>query len=188
MAQSAQQVTTAALPPAGTYELDDAHTSVEFVGRHMLSKTRGRFNAFTGTVVVGETPETSSVNVEIDAASLETDHEKRDEHLKSGDFLELEKFPTLTFKSTGVRATGGNGFELDGDLTIKDVTRPVTLVGEFHGFGKGMGDQIIFGASAKTSIDREDFGMTWNMAVEAGGMLVGKKVDLEIEVEAHKVG
>jgi polyisoprenoid-binding protein YceI len=187
MAQAQKEITSTELPPAGTYELDIMHTSVEFVARHMLSKTRGRFTDFKGTIVVGDSAETSSVNVEIDAASVQTNVEKRDEHLKSGDFLEQETYPTITFKSTGVRATGGNEFELDGDLTIKDVTRPVTLEGEFLGFGNSPQDIVVFGASAKTTIDREDFGMTFNMAVEAGGVLVGKKVDIEIEVEAHKV-
>jgi polyisoprenoid-binding protein YceI len=93
----------------------------------------------------------------------------------------------LTFTSTAVRPTGGTSFELDGDLTIKDITRPVTLSGEFLGWGPDMEAEPMFAASAKTTIDREDWGMTWNMAVEAGGFLVGKKVDLEIEVEAHRV-
>ena len=102
--------------------------------------------------------------------------------------LEIEKHPVLTFTSTAVRPTGGTSFELDGDLTIKDITRPVTLSGEFLGWGPDMEAKPMFAASAKTTIDREDWGMTWNMAVEAGGFLVGKKVDLEIEVEAHRVG
>jgi polyisoprenoid-binding protein YceI len=189
MAQAQQdQINETELPPAGTYELDVAHTTVEFVGRHMLSKTRGRFTDFKGRIVVGDTPESSSVDVEIDAGSIQTNTEKRDEHLKSGDFLELETYPTIAFKSTAVRRTGDDKFELDGDLTIKDVTRPVTLTGEFLGHGKGMQGDAMFGASARTTIDREEYGMTWNMAVEAGGVLVGKRVDIEIEVEAHKVG
>jgi polyisoprenoid-binding protein YceI len=187
MAQAAQEITTTGLPPAGTYELDVTHTTVEFVARHMLSKTRGRFTDFTGAIVVGDSPETSSVNVEIEAASIQTNMDKRDEHLKSGDFLELETYPTLSFKSTAVRATGGDRFELDGELTIKGATKSVTLTGEFLGFGNGMQGNVMFGASARTTINREDFGMTWNVAVEAGGVLVGKKVDIEIEVEAHKV-
>src|SRR6266511_4177506 len=104
------------------------------------------------------------------------------------DFLEIEKHPVLAFRSTAVRPTGGTSFELDGDLTIKDITRPVTLCGEFLGWGPNMQGEPMLAASAKTTIDREDWGMTWNMAVEAGGFLVGKKVDLEIEVEAHRVG
>jgi polyisoprenoid-binding protein YceI len=105
----------------------------------------------------------------------------------SGDFLEIE-YPVLTFTGTGVRLRGGTSFELDGDLTIKDITRPVILLGEFLGWGPDMEGKPMFAASAKTTIDREDWDMTWNMAVETGGFLVGKKVDLEIEVEAHRLG
>jgi polyisoprenoid-binding protein YceI len=120
--------------------------------------------------------------------SITTHNEKRDQHLMSDDFLEVAKYPVLTFKSTAVRPTGETSFELDGDLTIKDITRPVTLSGEFLGWGPDMEGEPMFAASAKTTIDREDWDMTWNMAVETGGFLVGKKVDLEIEVEAHRVG
>ena len=175
------------IPPAGTYELDVTHTVVGFVTRHMLSKVRGQFMEFTGTIEVGEEPENSRVNVEVKTNSITTHTEKRDQHLMSGDFLEIEKYPVLTFKSTAVWPTGGTSFELDGDLTIKDVTRPVTLSGEFLGWGPNMEGKPMLAASAKTSIDREDWGMTWNMVVETGGFLVGKKVDIEIEVETHRV-
>jgi polyisoprenoid-binding protein YceI len=175
------------IPPAGRFELDPTHTLVGFVARHMLSKVRGQFTGFSGTIEVGDSPEDSSVVVEVKTESITTHTEKRDQHLMSGDFLEIEKYPVLTFKSTAVRPTDGNSFELDGDLTIKDITRPVTLTGEFLGWGPNMEGKPMFAASAKTTIDREDWGMTWNMAVEAGGFLVGKKVDLEIEVEAHRV-
>jgi polyisoprenoid-binding protein YceI len=176
------------IPPTGTYELDVTHTAVGFVARHMLSKVRGQFTEFTGTIEVGDSPQDSSVVVEVKTESITTHTEKRDEHLMSGDFLEIEKHPTLTFTSTAVRPTGGHSFELDGDLTIKDISRPVTLSAEFLGWGPNMEGKPMFAASAKTTIDREDWGMTWNMAVEAGGFLVGKKVDLEIEVEAHRLG
>jgi polyisoprenoid-binding protein YceI len=175
------------IPPTGTYELDVVHTVVGFVARHMLSKVRGQFTDFTGTVEVGESPQDSHVEVELKSKSITTHTEKRDQHLMSGDFLEIEKYPVLTFKSTAVRPNGGTSFELDGDLTIKDITRPVTLSGEFLGWGPDMEGKAMFAASAKTTIDREDWDMTWNMAVETGGFLVGKKVDLEIEVEAHRV-
>jgi len=175
------------IPPAGMYELDPVHTVVGFVARHMLSKVRGQFTEFTGTIEVGDSLEDSRVDVEVKTGSITTHTEKRDQHLMSGDFLEIEKYPVLTFTSTAVRPTGGTSFELDGDLTIKDITRPVTLSGEFLGWGPDMEAEPMFAASARTTIDREDWGMTWN-AVEAGGFLVGKKVDLEIEVEAHRVG
>ncbi len=186
MSQAAKEISRTALPPAGTYDLDVTHSTVEFVARHLVSRVRGRFTDFNGQIVVRDTLEGSSVSVEIDAASIQTNTEKRDEHLKSGDFLELETYPTLSFTSTAVRALGGGGFELDGNLTIKDVTRPVTLTGEFLGFGNGVQGDIVLGASARTTIDREDYGMTWNMAAEAGGVMVGKKIGIEIEVEAHK--
>ena len=189
MPESARTLEEVTLPEPGTYGLDVAHTAVEFVARHMLTKVRGRFTEFSGTIEVAERPEDSSVAVEIKTASIQTDTGKRDEHLKSGDFLLIEEYPVITFTSTAVRPTGGTGFELDGDLTIKDVTKPVTLTGEFLGTGPGMdGKTPMLAATAKTTIEREDWGVNWNMAVETGGFLVSKKVDLEIEVEAHRVG
>jgi polyisoprenoid-binding protein YceI len=177
------------LPPAGKYEIDATHSTVEFVARYMMvSKVRGRFTEFSGTIEVAETPEDSSLQVEIKAASVQSNVEKRDQHLTSGDFLEVEKYPVLTFTSTAVRRTGDAGFELDGDLTIKDLTSPVTLIGEFLGAGFDMQGEPVFGASAKTTIEREDWDVTWNMALETGGVLVGKSIDIEIEVEARKVG
>lgn len=190
MAQSATMFATGnlALPLAGKYEIDPIHTTVEFVARHMLSKVRGRFTEFSGTIEVADDPQDSGVNVEIKVASVQTNSEQRDGHLKSGDFFELETFPVIAFTSTAVRATGNDSFELDGDLTIKDVTRPVTLTGEYLGSGTDLQGGTVLGASARTTINREDWGITWNMAVEAGGFMVSKKVDLEIEIEAHKTG
>ena len=175
------------IPPPGRYELDPTHTVVGFVARHMLSKVRGQFTEFTGTIEVGDSPDDSRVEVEVKTDSITTHTEKRDQHLMNGDFLDVDKHPVLSFTSTAVRPTGGTSFELDGDLTIKDITRPVTLSGEFLGWGPDMEGEPMLAASARTTIDREDWGMTWNVAVEAGGFLVGKKVDLEIEVEAHLV-
>src|SRR5256712_12543888 len=176
------------IPPAGTYELDTVHTVVGFVARPMLSKVRGEFTEFTGTIEVGDSPEDSRIDVEVKTGSITTHTEKRDQHLMSGDFLEIAKYPVLRFTSTAVRPTGGTSFELDGDLTIKDITRPVTLSGEFLGWGPDMDGKPMFAASAKTTIDREDWDMTWNVAVVTGGVLVGPNVDLELEVEAHHVG
>jgi polyisoprenoid-binding protein YceI len=189
MSQAVREAEHLELPAVGTYALDVSHTAVEFVARHMLTKVRGRFTEFSGQIEVAERPEDSSVSVEIKTDSIQTDTGKRDEHLKSGDFLLIEEYPTITFTSTAVRPTGGTAFELDGDLTIKDVTKPVTLVGEFLGTGPGMdGETPMLAATAKTTIQREDWGVNWNMAVETGGFLVSKSVDLEIEVEAHKIG
>ena len=141
---------------ARAYAIDKAHSEVTFQVRHLLTKVRGRFTEFSGTVVVGDGPADSHIEVEMKTASIQTDNEQRDAHLKSGDFFEFEKYPVLTFRSTALRPTGGATFEIDGELTIRDVTRPVTLTGEFLGFGPGMGDETILAASAKTTIDRED--------------------------------
>src|SRR5947208_7829655 len=147
------------IPPVGTYELDPTHTVVGFVARHMLSKVRGQFTEFTGTIDVGDSPQDSHVDVEVKTGSITTHTEKRDQHLMSGDFLEIEKHPVLTFTSTAVRPTGGTSFELDGDLTIKDLTRPVTLSGEFLGRAPDMQGYPMLGASAKTPIDPDDGGV-----------------------------
>jgi polyisoprenoid-binding protein YceI len=174
------------IPPVGTYQLDPAHTSVEFVARHMLTKVRGRFGTFAGSITVGETPEESSVEVEIDTSSVVTGSDQRDQHLHSSDFFEVETHPKMTFRSTSFRPTGGTGFEIPGDLTVRGVTRPVTLTGEFLGWGKdAWGNDRLF-AEARTRVNREDWGLVWNMAVELTGMLVGRDVDLEIQVQAAK--
>ena len=175
-------------PPAGTWELDPAHTMAEFVARHILTKVRGRFTEFSGTIEIGDRPEDTRIEVEIQAASIQTNQEMRDNHLRSGDFLEVEKYPTLTFRSMAFRRTGGARFELDGELKVKDITKAITLEGEFLGWGPAMEDRTVLGASARTTVDREDWGMTWNMIVETGGFLVSKKVDIEIEVEAYLAG
>ena len=184
MAQAMNEVRSAQLPPAGTYDVDVTHTQLEFVARHMLSKVRGRFTDFSGVVVIGDSPEASSAQVEAKTGSIITHTEQRDQHLKSPDFLDVETHPTLTFASTGVRVTGDTSFELDGDLTIRGVTRPVTLQGEYLGLSKNPYGKTVFAATAKTAIEREDWDMTWNVAIETGGWLVSKKVDIEIEVEA----
>jgi polyisoprenoid-binding protein YceI len=173
-----------ALPPVGTYRFDKAHTELGFVARHMISKVRGRFTEFDGKIVIGDSFEDSYVEVEIDAASIWTNTGMRDDHLRSGDFLEAETYPKLTFRSTAVRPTGGTTFQLVGDLTIKDTTNEVVLDAEFLGFGPGSQGGTVVAFTAKTEIDREDWDMTWNMAVETGGLLVGKTVQIEIDVEA----
>lgn len=172
------------LPPVGVWTFDKAHTSLEFVARHMLSKVRGRFTEFDGRVTIGERPEDSSVEIEIAASSIQTNVEFRDTHLRSGDFLEADEYPTLTFRSTAVRPMGGSRFELVGDLTIKDLTKEVVLEAEFAGFGPtadGQGTVAFF--SASTEIDREDWDITWNVAVDTGGWLVGRQVRIEIDAE-----
>jgi len=178
-----REVNGIALPPAGSYHFDESHTTVGFVARHMLSKVHGRFTEFDGEVRVGDTIEDSSVTLEIKTASIQTDNEQRDGHLRGDDFLDVENFPNLTFASTALRVGSGSSFELDGRLTIRDVTRPVTLEGEFLGHGPGMQGGTLAAFSAHTTIDREDWDLTWNVAVETGGFLVGKKVDIVLDVE-----
>ncbi|MEV1332844.1 YceI family protein [Micromonospora costi] len=173
------------IPTAGTYELDAAHKRVGFVARHMMvSKVRGEFVEASATITVGEDPLQSSVTATIQAASITTGQADRDAHVRSGDFLDVEKYPTLEFRSTGVKSRDGDEFVLVGELTIKDVTRQVELEVQFEGVGRSPFGQDIFGFSARTEIDREEFGLTWNVALESGGVLVGKKVKIEIEGEA----
>ncbi|HSJ51816.1 MAG TPA: YceI family protein [Actinomycetota bacterium] len=173
------------LPPVGTWRFDPAHTTIGFVARHLLSKVRGRFNEFDGTIVIADRPEDSKAVVEIATSSVETKTDMRDDHLRSPDFFDSERYPTMTFRSTELRPTGGNRFQLVGDLTIKDVTNPVTLDAELHGFGPGLdpnGPLVAF-FSARAEVDREDWDLTWNVAVETGGVLVGRMVQIEIETE-----
>ncbi|MEU5669408.1 YceI family protein [Micromonospora sp. NPDC005553] len=173
------------IPAAGTYALDVAHKRVGFVARHMMvSKVRGEFNDATATITVAEDPLQSSVVATIQAASVDTTQADRDAHLRSPEFLDAEKFPTLEFRSTGVKSRSGSEFVLTGELTIKDVTRPVELEVEFEGVGRSPFGQDIFGFSASTEIDREEFGLTWNVALETGGVLVSRKIKIEIEGEA----
>ncbi|MBQ0904359.1 YceI family protein [Micromonospora sp. U21] len=173
------------IPAAGTYALDAAHKRVGFVARHMMvSKIRGVFNEAAATITIAEDPLQSSVVATIQAASIDTTQDDRDAHLRSPEFLEVEKYPTLEFRSTGVKSRRGNEFVLTGELTIKDVTRPVDLEVEFEGVGRSPFGQDIFGFSASTEIDREEFGLTWNVALETGGVLVGRKIKIEIEGEA----
>jgi polyisoprenoid-binding protein YceI len=170
--------------PVGTWELDQAHTSVDFVARHMMvTKVRGHFGEFEGRIHIGENLGDSHAEASFKTATIYTNQGQRDEHLRSGDFLEIEKYPEMTFRTTKVEPAGKGKFTVTGDLTIKDVTRPIELDAEFHGTATGMkGDILFFEASGE--FDREDFGLTWNMALEGGGFLVSKKVRLEIEGQA----
>jgi polyisoprenoid-binding protein YceI len=171
-------------PPAGTWEIDQAHSSVVAVAKHMMvAKTRGHFGSFSGTVHIGDTPEESWVEVAIDAATIDTGVEMRDNHLRSADFLDVENFPTISYRSTKLEVTAEDTFRLHGDLTIRGISRPVVLDVEYQGMvGHEKGNRA--GFSATGEIDREAFGMTWNMAIESGGVLVGKRLKVELEVEA----
>ena len=175
------------VPEAGAYDLDVSHSTVEFVVRHlMISKVRGRFGSYRGAVVIGDRPEDSSVEVSIDAASISTSDEQRDGHLRSGDFFDVERYPTVSFTSTAVEPAKGDHWKVTGDLTIRDITKPVVLDVEFEGAQTDPWGNGRIGFSASTEIDREDWGLTWNQALETGGVLVGKKIKIELGVEATR--
>ena len=187
---SAPTITTrtwqgATIPAPGTFALDPAHTRVGFVARHlMVTKVRGSFTGVSGEITVAENPADSTVTATIQTATIETGSPDRDTHLRSGDFLEAEKYPTLTFASRRLVDAGDGSFTLVGDLTIKDVTREVALKVDFDGVAVNPWGKEVVAFSARTEIDREDYGMTWNVALEAGGVLVSKKVTIEIEAQA----
>ncbi len=175
------------LPVAGTYALDSSHSEVGFAVRHlMVSKVRGRFSDVAGTIEIGESPLESSVAVTIQTASIDTRDEQRDGHLRSDDFFGVESYPTMTYVSRSVRAAGKGRYVVEGDLTIKGVSQPVPLELTFEGGGADPWGGVRIGFSAKAELDREAYGLTWNQALETGGVVVGKKVAIEIEAEAVK--
>jgi polyisoprenoid-binding protein YceI len=175
----------ATIPEPGTFALDPAHTTVSFLARHlMVSKVRGAFKTIAGTITVADDPLQSSVEVTIDAASIDTGTPDRDNHLRSPDFLDVATYPNLTFRSLRVLEPTKDGFQLAGELTIRDVTREVVLDVEFEGVARSPYGQEVIGFSASTEIDRDEFGITWNVALEAGGVMVGRKVKIEIGAEA----
>ena len=175
------------LPAAGTYVLDPGHTRIGFVARHlMVTKVRGSFREFEGSITIGDDTTASTAQATIKTASIDTGTPDRDTHLVSGDFLEVEKFPTISFANAKVVSQKGTDFKVTGDLTIKDVTREVTLDVELDGVAKDPWGNEKLAVTARTEIDREDFGMTWNVALETGGVLVSKKVVIEIEAQAAR--
>jgi len=171
-----------------TWQIDPAHTDAGFSVKHlMISKVRGRFGSVSGEIRLDETDlARSRVTVEIDATSIDTRQEDRDAHLRSADFFDVERYPVLTFRSTRVERERDGRFRVVGDLTIRDVTREVALQVEDEGRGQDPwgGERAAFSATGR--IDRRDFGLTWNQALEAGGVLVGHDIDLVLEVQAVK--
>ncbi len=170
-----------------TWQIDSAHTQVEFEVKHMMfAKVRGRFTTLEGTLALGAGGDLSDaeVAVVIDAASIDSGQAARDEHLRSGDFFDVERFPTLTFRSTRVRRGSQGALLVTGDLTIRDVTREVELEVTETGDGIDPWGGQRTGYSATTTIDRRDFGLTWNQALETGGILVGNEVKIAIELQA----
>jgi polyisoprenoid-binding protein YceI len=172
----------------GTYTLDPAHSRIGFVARHaMVTKVRGAFNEFEGTATLdGANPANSRAQVTINAASIDTRNAQRDEHLRSNDFLAMADYPQITFTSTSARPVDDTTFELTGDLTIKGVTNPVTIPFSFEGTAKDPFGNLRVGFEGSVTINRKDYGITWNAALETGGVLVSEKVTLEFEVSAIK--
>jgi polyisoprenoid-binding protein YceI len=170
-----------------SFDIDISHSSVGFTVRHLvISKVHGQFTKWSGSIAFDSANYSASkVEVSIDAASIDTRDEKRDGHLKSPDFFDVEKFPTLTFKSTKVEGSGET-VKVHGELTIHGVTKSVVLDGEYVGRGKDPWGGERIGFTAKTKIDRKDFGLGWNQALEAGGVLVGENIDITLEVQAKK--
>lgn len=168
--------------------IDPAHSRIEFLVRHMMiSKVRGVFENFTGSVALDEeNPENTAVEVEIDASSINTREERRDAHLRSADFLDAENYPTLTFRSKTVERLGENAARMTGELTIRGVTRPVVMDVEFNGIAKSPWGQESAGFTAHTAINRKDWGLTWNQALETGGVLVSDEIEINIELELIK--
>jgi polyisoprenoid-binding protein YceI len=179
---------SSALPEAGTYAVDAVHSHVGFVARHLVaSKVRGSFAAFDGTIVIGTTPETSSVTATVKADSIATNQEQRDEHLRSSDFLESATYPELTLVSKRIAPSSDGHFELVVDLSIKGNTKEVTFDLEFLGQGPGMApNTTVVGFEATASIDRRDFDVNFDRALENGSFIIGNKIDLEIAIEASK--
>ena len=172
-------------PAPGDWELDVPHTNLMFVARYMmLTKVRGRFNKFQGTIHVAEIPEDSLLELTIETASLDTDNETRDNHLRSADFLDVEHHPTIDFRSAKVELLGDDQLRVTGDLTIRGVTREVGLDAEYLGAEKDPWGNTRIGFAAKTAVDRDQFGVSWNQVLETGGVLVGKRADIEIEAQA----
>jgi len=173
------------LPTAGTFVLDKSHTQIGFVARHlMVSKVRGRFTDYEGAIVVADDPAQSSVEVTIQAASINTNDENRDNHVRTNDFLNVAEFPTITFRSSKVELKSSADWKVYGDLTVRGVTRPIILEVSFEGVIQDPWGNQRLGFTASGEIDRNDFGVSFNAALETGGFVVSPKVKLEIEAEA----
>jgi polyisoprenoid-binding protein YceI len=186
-------MTTSTIPAtlsdlAGTYAIDPGHTRIGFVARHaMVTKVRGAFNEFEGSAVIDGADLTKSTGqLTIQAASIDTRNEQRDTHLRSNDFLAMDEYPQITFVATDVRQSGPTSLELTGDLTIRGVTNSVTIPFEFEGAATDPFGNLRVGFEGSAVINRKDYGITWNAALETGGVLVSDKITLEFEVSAIK--
>jgi polyisoprenoid-binding protein YceI len=169
---------------AGTWDIDATHSTVSFTVKHlMISKVRGTFDGFSGTIVTSDDHTENSVNASIDMATINTNQADRDGHLRTNDFFNVEEFPTATFTSTAV-AIDGDDLTIDGELTLRGVTKPVTLTGEFGGIATNPYGQTVAAASASTVINRIDFGVNYNAALETGGVLLGENITLALDLQA----
>lgn len=185
MTTQATDPAVSTLLPAGTWDVDRDHSNVDVVIRHLLSRVRGHFTDYSGVITVDPDPTRSSVEVTVQAASIDTDHAERDDHLRAPDFLDVEQFPVLTFRSTSVARPDLDGrFRVDGELTVRGVTRPISLDTEYLGWSEDPWGGKRAGFTARAAIDREDFGAGWNVPLDAGGLLLSRKVDLELAIEA----
>ncbi len=168
-----------------SWEIDASHSQANFSVKHMMVSTvRGHFNVLSGHLHIDEqNPQNSWVEAQVDAASIDTRDERRDGHLRSADFFDVQTYPTITFKSTRVEHISGNEYNVTGDLAMHGVTRPVTLKAEYFGQGKNPWGLTVAGLSAKTKINRKDWGLNWNQTLETGGWLVSEDVTIEIDLE-----
>lgn len=183
-------MSTATLPTtlAGTYAIDPTHSRLGFVARHaMVTKVRGNFNEFTGSGVFDiDNPTKSNVSVTIQATSIDTRNEDRDNHLRSNDFFAMEQYPTVTFASTAIEQIDDDTFRITGDLTIKDVTRSISIDFDYEGAATDPSGNQRIGFEGSVQVNRKDFGLEWNAPLDAGGVLVSEKVTLEFEISAIK--
>ncbi len=177
---------TVSAPATRTFQIDPAHTQAEFQVRHLLSRVRGRFTDLTGTIEFDkEAPAQSSVSFAIRTASIDTNQPDRDTHLRSDDFFAVEKYPTLTFKSTGITARGSEKYDVAGDLTMRGITKSIVLPVTFLGVAKDPWGNEKLAFETEITLDRKEFGLTWNAALEAGGFLVGDEVKVSVAVQAQ---
>ena len=182
MATPVKTVTAAAVP---TLRIDPAHSEVTFQVRHLLTKVRGRFTEFDGTIEYDEAaPEHSHISFSVRSASIDTNEPKRDAHLRSADFFESDTYPTLTFTSRRIDRTGADRFDVHGDLNIHGVTRAIVVPGTFLGVAKDPWGQEKLGFEAETTLNRKDYGLNWNAALETGGFLVGDEVKISVSLQA----
>jgi polyisoprenoid-binding protein YceI len=188
MTSTQEVVADTNLPAPGTYTVDPIHSTIGFVARHLVaSKVRGLFTEFEGTIVIADTPEASSVNATVKAASITTNQEQRDAHLKSPDFLDFENHPELTLVSKTITSKGGQSYALVTDLTLRGVTKEVVFDLEYLGTNPGLApNTTVAGFEATATIDRRDFNVSFEGSLENGALVVGHKVTLELEIEASK--